>query len=302
MAVMTTGTFPKGLWPGVHSWFGLAYDEHGMEHPDLFEMRTSDMAYEDVNEATGFGLAPRKPEGTGISYDSQTQGPVSRFTHAAYALGYIFTYEEQRDNQYAQLTEGRTRALGFSMRTTKEIVAANVYNRATTSGYTGGDGSLLLATDHTTRSGSQQNTPTTATDFSETACEDLITLVSNAKNNRGLQIGLRPLKLIVPTALWWEANRVFMSTLQNDTANNAINVLRATNALPGGIVRSHYLTDADAWFVRTDVQDGMIGFNRDVLGPDEDNDFDTKNVRVARYERYSFGWGDWRGLFGSPGA
>jgi hypothetical protein len=302
MAVMTTGTFPKGLWPGIHKFWGLGYDEHTMQHPALFDIRSSDKAYEEVVEATGFGLAPVKPEGGAISYDTQTQGPTTRFTHVAYALGYIVTYEERKDNLYADLAMGRARALGFSMRTTKEIVAANTYNRAFDPGHTGGDGVELCSTAHPTRSGNQSNEPAVATDFSEAACEDLITQIHDAKNNRGLQIAIRPQSLIVSTALYWEANRVLKSTLQNDSAQNALNVLRSTNALPGGIVMNNYLTDADAWFIRTDAPEGMILFNRDVAGPDEDNDFDTKNWRVARYERYEFGWGDFRGLYGSPGA
>lgn len=302
MAVMTTGTFPKGLWPGIDKFWGLGYNEHGMEYTSLFEVRTSDKSYEQVTEASGFGYAPTKAEGTAVSYDTMAQGPTTTFTHTAYALGFIVTYEELKDLLYADLANGRSRALGFSMRTTKETVAANVYNRAFNTNYTGGDGSALCVTTHSTRSGSQSNRLTTDADFSETAAEDLITQIANATNNRGLPVAIRPKTLVVPPALAWEAERVLGSTLQNDTANNAINALRSMRAIPGGVVVNHYLTDTDAWFLRTDAMDGMIFYDRDSSGPDQDNDFDTKNLRVMRYERYSAGWGDFRGLYGTQGA
>lgn len=301
MPVMTTGTFPRALLEGVHSWFGLTYNEHGMEHLALFDMRSSEKAYEDIYEATGFGLAPVKPEGQGISYDAQTQGPKNTATHAAYALGFICTHEEKKDNLYEELAMGRARALGFSMRTTKEVVAANVYNRAANASYTFGDGVEILSTAHPTRSGNQANEPASAVDLNETSLEDLVIQIRKAKNNRGLQIALRPQSLIVPPDLEFEAHRILKSTLQNDTANNAVNALRSMGTIPK-IVSNVFLTDTDQWFIRTDAPDGMIGFNRDAEGPDEDNDFDTKNLRVARYERYSFVVGDWRGLYGSPGA
>lgn len=302
MSVMTTGTFPKGLWPGVHRFWGLGYREHEMEFPLLFDMRGSEQAYEEVVEATGFGMAPRKPEGSAISYDTQTQGPTSRFEHAAYALGYILTFEEGQDGLYASLSEGRSRALGFSMRVTKETVAANVYNRATNASYTGGDGVSLLSTAHPTLTGNQANRLAVAADLSEKAIEDLITLIHDMTNNRGLPVALKADKLCIPTALNWEACRILQSVQQPGTANNDVNALRAKNALPGGVVMNHYFTDADQFFISTDAPDGMIGFDRHSEGPSQDNDFDTKNLRVARYERYSFGWGDWRGVVGSPGA
>lgn len=299
---ITTGNHPKALWPGVKAWYGGTYKEHSPEFPALFAMENSERSYEEDVEITGFGLAPVKPEGGSVSYDTETQGAVSRFTHVAYALGFIVTYEELQDNLYEVVGKRRAQRLAFSMRQTKEIVAANVYNRAFDSNYTGGDAKELLATDHPSLSGNQANEPSAGTDISEAAIEDLIIQIAGAENSRGLKISLMPEKLIVPRQQWFEANRIMKSVLQNDTANNAVNVLKATNALPGGIAMNHYLTDQDAWFIRTNAPRGMICYERETQELSQDNDFDTMNAKAKAYERYSFGWADWRGLFGSPGA
>lgn len=301
MAVISTGNHPKALWPGVKAWFGRQYNEHQTEYTDLFDMDTSSMNYEEVVELTGFGLAPVKTESASVQYDSESQGYTKRFTHVAYALGYICSREELDDNQYEIVSKRRAKALAFSFRQTKENVAANVYNRATNSSYTGGDGKELLATDHPTSNGSQSNELATAADLSEASLEDIVIQIMGAKNSRGLAINLMPKKLIVPRQEWFNANRILKSVLQNDSAQNAINALKATNAIPGGIVVNHYLTDADQWFVRTNAPEGMTGFDRVKMEFTQDNDFDTSNAKAKGYERYSFGWGDWRGVFGSPG-
>lgn len=300
--LITTGNIPKALWPGVQAWFGRYYDEYPKEYTDLFEVQTSDKAYEEIVEVTGFGLAPVKPQGSGIEYDSETQQTVARFTHVAYALGFIVTWEEQRDNQYEKVARTRSQALAFSMRQTKEVVAANVYNRAFTSGYTGGDGVVLGSASHPTVSGAQSNILSTAADLSEASLEDLCIQIAGAQNGRGLTIALQPRSLIVPRQLWFEANRIIKSVLQNDTANNAINALKATNAIPEGIKVNHYLTDTDAWFVRTNCPESMILFDRDPLMFEQDNDGDTKNIKYNAYERYVPKWGDFRGLFCTGGA
>ncbi|MDP6801114.1 MAG: hypothetical protein QF744_14995 [SAR202 cluster bacterium] len=302
MAVITTGNHPKSLWPGIKEWWGRSYDEHTEEFPDLFDKDTSSQAYEEDVEVTGFGLAPVKPEGRSVSYDSETQGTITRATHVAYALGYICTYEELKDGLYEVVSKRRSQALAFSMRQTKENVGANVYNRAFNSSYTFGDGKEILATDHPSLSGDQSNEPATAADLSEAAIEDLIIQIMGATNSRGLKISLMPKALIVPRQLWFEANRILKSVLQNDTANNAINVLQATNALPGGIKVNHYLTDQDAWFMRTNAPRGMMCYEREAVSFAMDNDFDTSNAKAKSYERYSFSVSDWRGLYGSPGA
>lgn len=302
MAVITTGNHPKALWPGVKAFFGRQYNEHQVEYTDLFDEDTSDKNYEELVELTGFGLAPEKTEGASVQYDSETQGYTRRATHTAIALGYICTREELDDNQYEIVSKRRSKALAFAMRQTKENRAANVYNRAFNSSYTGGDGVELLSTAHPTQDGTQSNELATAADLSEASLEDLIIQIMGAKNSRGLAINLMPKKLIVPRQEWFNANRYLKSMLRPDSANNDINALKATNAIPGGIAVNHYLTDSDAWFIRTNAPEGMKCFNRVKIEFRQDNDFDTENAKAKAYERYSFVWGDWRALFGTPGS
>ena len=300
--VISTGNHPKALWPGLKAIWGREYNEHEQEWAKIFDIEDSDKKYEEEVEVTGFGLAPVKSEGKGVSYDSETQGTVTRYTNVAYALGYIVTREELDDNLYEVVSKRRAQALGFSMRQTKENVHANILNRAFNSSYTGGDGKELLATDHPTKDGTQSNELSTAADLSEASIEDLIIQIMQAKNSRGLKISLMPRCLIVPPQLWFEANRIVKSTLQNDTANNAINVINANNSFPEGVIVNHYLTDADAWFVKTDAPRGLMHFRRIAAEMTQDNDFDTENAKSKAYERYVAGWTDFRGLYGSAGA
>ena len=303
MSLMTTGTTPKALWPGVNAWWGRFYNEHGEEWGDLVDKETSDMNYEEDVMVNGFGLPVVKTQGGSISYDAENQGYVKRYTHVTYALGYMLTREEMEDNKYEKVGKRRTKALAFSMRQGKEIVVANVYNRAFSSSYTGGESKELLATDHPGTAGTWQNEPTSSTDISETAIEDMLVLIMNAKNDKGLNIALMAQSLIVPPQLWFEANRILKSTLQNDSANNATNVLKATNAIPGGIKVNHYLTDTDAWFVRTNCPEGLKLFQRRAIEFKQDSpDFDTENLKYKSSERFSVGWTDPRCLYGSPGA
>ena len=302
MAVITTGSAPKSLWPGIHSWWGQNYNEHGMECYDLFDFRPSDKAYEEIVEVIGFGLAPEKEQGTSIQYADWRQGAVNRFTNRAYALGFIVTYEEMKDNLYEELVMQRTQRLAFSGRTTKEIVAANVYNRGFNTNFTFGDGKALIVTDHPTDDGTQSNRLAVDADLSEQSLEDLVIQISNAKDAAGLQIALRPQTLHIPTQLQFVAERILGSVLQNDSANNAINALKAMGSIPGGWKMNHYFSDTDAWFVRTDTVDGMVAFQREEMDYAEDNDFDTKNMKYAFYERWVPGVGDFRGIYGSQGA
>ena len=304
MPVITTANHPKALWPGVKAWFGRQYDEHQVEHTDLFESDTSDKQYEEIVELTGFGLAPVKEQGASVSYDSEQQGNLQRATHVAYALGYIVTREELDDSQYEIVSKRRARALAFAMRQTKETVGANVYNRAFNSSYTFADGKELLATDHPTLSGNQSNELAVAADLSEAALEDLCIQIMGAQNSRGLKIKLMPDALIVPRQLSFEAARILKSVGQSGTANNDINALREMGMFPGGVKVNHYLTDADAFFVRTKVPSGtgLVHFQRVATEFKQDNDFDTDNAKAKAYERYVFTVGDWRALFGSPGA
>lgn len=299
--VITTGAHPKALWPGIHAWWGRMYNEHREEWPELFAQETSDKAYEEDVEITGFGLAPVKEQGTATMYDTETQASVSRYTHVAYSLGYIVTYEELRDNLYESVSKRRAQALAFSMRQTKENVAANVYNRAFNANFVGGDAVSLISDSHPTLAGNQSNQLTTAADLSEASIEDLVIQIMQTVNNRGLKISNLPQSLHVSPTQWFEANRILKSILQNDTANNAVNVLRATNALPQGIKVNHYFTSNTAWFIRTNIPRSMQYFKREGVSFDQDNDFDTKNAKAACYERYSFGWTDFRGIYGTPG-
>jgi hypothetical protein len=302
MAVITTGSAPKALWPGIYAFWGTSYNKHPHLYPELFEIKQSEKAYEETPELISFGLAPVKEQTTSVQYDTWRQGPVTRYTHKAYALGFIVSHEELKDNLYEQVIMERTAELAFSMRTTSETVGANVYNRAFNPNFVGGDGVELLSLVHPTDNGTQSNELAVAADLSETSLEDLDIQISNAVNSRGLKVNLRARKLIVPPALKFTAERILASVLQNDTANNAVNALRSMGIISGGWTDNTYLTDTDAWFVRTDVENGMCWFDREAIEFSEDNDFDTKNMKYKAYQRYEPGWSNWRGLYGSPGA
>jgi hypothetical protein len=302
MSTITTGAHPKALWPGVRAFVMGKYDEHPAEFDKVFEMKTSAMNYEEDVEITGFGLAPVKSEGAATAYQGHSQGATKRYTHVAYSSGYIVTREEIDDNLYKTRSFNRGEMLAFAFRTTKEIVAANILNRATSNSYVGMDGKELLATDHPTLAGNQSNELSVAADLSEAALEDLLTQIMEAKNSRGLQIRLMGQKLIVPPALAFTATRILKSELQNDTGNNAVNAVKSMGLLPQGMMVNHYLTDADQWFVKTNAPNGLMGFQRTPFEFKKDEDFDTDNAKAKGYERYSFGWTDWRGIYGSPGA
>ena len=299
---ITTGNHPALLWPGVHATFGRSYNEHGMECTQIFTVKKSKRAYEEVVRLTGFGLAPQKAEGGSTSYTDMSQADTTRFTNVAYSLGSIVTREAIADNLYEDVGKQNSEALGFSMRTTKEIVSANVLNRGFNSSYVGGDGKELFATDHPSNVGNQSNELTVAADFSEASLEDLIIQIMEAKNYEGLQIAVRPIQLIIPPALSFDAERVLKSTLRSGTDHNDLNAVRSMGLLPKGATVNHYLTDDDAWFIKTDVPNGLTMFERQGIEYTKDNDFDTGNAKSKAYERYSVGWSDWLGCFGSPGA
>lgn len=300
--IITTASHPKALWPGIKAWWGQVYDEHPEEYSKLFDSDTSSMNYEEDVQLTGFGLAPVKSEGSGVAYDSEIQGFTTRYTHVAYALGYIVTKEELDDNLYEQVSRRRAAALAMSFRQTKENVGANIYNRAFNPTYLGGDGVQLCSTAHpNTSGGTFANTPTVAADLSEASLEDALTALMGFQNDRGLLINVMPRSLIVARQNWWNANRILKSAYTPSTANNAVNVLVATNALPEGIVMNHYLTSPNAWFVRTNIQNGLKYYSRVGIQFDQDNDFDTMNAKAKGYERYSFGWTDPRAIYGVNG-
>lgn len=299
--VITTGAHPKALWPGIKSWWGRSYAEHPQEYPDLFEVDDSDKAYEEEVEISSFGLLREKDQGKAFDYDSEAQGSVTRYTHVAYAGGYIVTYEELRDNLYEVVSKRRSAMLAFAGRQTEETIAANVYNQAFNTAYPIGDGAALISNAHPTFSGNQSNLLTTAADLSELAIEDLGIQVMQATDSRGNKISLSPEQLIIPPALWYDANRILHSVLQNDTANNALNIIKASNMFRKGITLSHYFTSATAWFLRTNAPMGLRFLWRDRPMFDTDNEFDTKNAKAAQYSRFSAGCTDWRQLWGTPG-
>ena len=300
--IITTASHPKALWPGIKAWWGQVYDEHKEEYSELFDSDTSSMNYEEDVQLTGFGLAPVKSEGSGVAYDSEIQGFTTRYTHIAYALGYIVTKEELDDNLYEQVSRRRSAALAMSFRQTKENVGANIYNRAFNGTYLGGDGVALASTAHpNTSGGTFANKPSVDADLSEASLEDALTAVMGFQNDRGLLINVMPRSLVVARQNWWNANRIMKSAYTPTTANNAVNVLVATNALPEGIVMNHYLTSPNAWFVRTNIQNGLKYYSRVGIQFDQDNDFDTMNAKAKGYERYSFGWTDPRAIYGVNG-
>lgn len=301
--VINTSNHPKALWPGVNAWYGRVYNEHKTEYTDLFDSFSSDKAYEEDVQVTGFGVAPVKAQGAGVTYDSEVQGPTTRYTNVAYALGYIVTHEEIQDNLYSQVSQTRAGALAFAMRQTKERIGAGVFNNAFTSGYTGGDGIVLCSTSHVnTSGGTWSNRLSVDADLSEASLEDMLTAIMQATDDRGLNINIMPRSLHVAPANWFNANRILKSVYQTGTANNDINVINATNALPMGIKVNHYFTDSNAWFVRTNITNGLKFFQREAMSFTQDNDFDTMNAKAKSYERYSCGWTDPRAVWGTSGA
>lgn len=302
MPLITTGSHPKALWPGVKAWFGVEYDRHDKEYTDLFDVMTSSQNYEELVEHTGFGLVPVKPQGEASVYRGHNQGVTARFTHTAYSLGYVVTREEMKDNLYERVSRSRASSLAFSFAQTRENVGAQVYNRAFSSTYLGADGKELLATDHPTMTGgTYSNELSTAASFSEAALEDLTIQIMQARDSQGLPISLKPTKLIVPVSLVYEVRRVLDSVGQPYTANNTINALKASGAIPSYAV-NHYLSDTNNWFIRTNAPQGMLWFDREPVEFVKDEDFDTDNAKAKGYMRFTCGWAEPRGLYGSAPA
>lgn len=300
--VINTSSHPKALWPGVKAWWGRTYAEHAEEWPMLFDRSTSKQNYEEDVQITGYGLAPVKSEGSATTYDSEVQGWISRYIHVTYSLGYVVTQEELEDNLYTEISNRRAGSLAFAFRQTKENVAANVYNRAFSASFVGPDGVALLSTAHVNTSGGTfSNKLAVDADLSEASLEDLIVQMMGAQDDRGLLINVMPKCLVVPRQEWFNANRILKTVFQPGTANNDINVLKATNAIPEGIYLNHYLTSAHAWFIRSNVMHGMKMYQRVAISFEQDNDFDTGNAKAKSRERYSFFWTDPRGLWGSNG-
>jgi len=302
MSVINSGSFAKALWPGVNAWYGKAYSEWPEEYTKLFDKYTSSKAFEEDVGISSFGLAVLKSEGAPISYDSERQAFITRYQHAVYALGFIITREMMEDDQYDVVGQRKAQGLAFSMRQTKEIIAANVYNRAFTSGYTGGDGSVLLSTSHPNlKGGTWSNRLATDADLSEASLEQACIDIAGFTNDAGLLIAVRPKTLVIPRQLMFEAKRILGSDGRVGTDNNDLNALKTLGVVPE-VVTNHYLTDVDAWFIRTDVQNGMKYIERRADSFDMDNDWDTENAKFKATARYSFGWTDPRALYGTQGA
>ena len=299
---MNRAQFAKMLEPGLNTLFGLEYDSYPPEYAAVFEANTSQKAFEEDVLLEGFGSAPVKNEGAAVSYDSASQQWTARYQHETVALAFSITEESEEDGQYGSISSRYTKALARSMSSTKEIKAANVLNNATTSGFTGGDGVTLLSTSHPTRNGNQSNTLATAADLSETSLESILIQIADMKDDRGLRIAAQGTTLVIPTAYSFVAERLLESQLRTATADNDINAIRSGGYLPQGYHVMRRLTDSDQWFVKTDVPDGLKMFQRSPLKKGMEGDFETGNVRYKVRERYSFGFTDWRGIFGSEGA
>jgi len=301
--VITSSSFAKLLWPGLNSIYGKSYNDYPVEWDKLFEKNSSDRAYEEDLGLSSFGLAAVKNEGAPIQYDTERQGFTSRYNHVVYALGFIITREIYEDDQYGKVGAQKAKALARSMRQTKEIVGANIYNRAFAgSGYLGGDGKTLLASDHpNVAGGTFSNVIGTAADLSEASLEQAVIDIAGFRDDRGLLIAAKPEKLVIPYQQTFEAKRILGSDGRVGTDLNDPNVLKDMGMF-SNVVINHYLTDADAWFILTNVKDGLKYFERRADAFEMDNDFDTENAKFKATARYSFGWSDPRAVYGSAGA
>jgi phage major head subunit gpT-like protein len=301
MAVINTGSFGKALWPGINAWYGQAYKEFPVEWSEIFTKNTSRKAFEEDVGTSMFGLAQQVGEGNPISYDSATQGFVDRYQHVQYGLGFQITKIMVEDDQYDVIGKKRAQALAFSMRQTKEIVAANILNRAFNASYTYGDGVELISGVHpNVAGGTWSNELAVAADLSEAALEQATIDIGKYTNDRGLRVAFMPKKLIVPIDLVYEADKIMKTEYEVGTNNNTVNVVRSK--FPGGVVVNHYLTDTDAWFILTDCPDGMKYFERRADTFAMDDDFDTDNAKYKATARYSFGVTDKRSIYGTEGA
>lgn len=300
--VITTGSTPKLLWPGLNQIWGMAYNEYKPQWQQCFKMRKSNKNYEEDAGLTGMGLAPVKAEGAALEYDTMKQAYISRYTNIAYAIGFAITREEIADNQYAEFGTQRAQNVAFSMHQTKENVAANVFNRAFSGSYLGGDGVSLVNASHPVEGGTLSNTLSVAADLSEASLEDALIDISQFRDNRNNHINIMGESLLIPPQLRFDATRILRNPNRPDTADRDINAIYTLGLLPGGIKQCNYLTDTDAWFILTNAPVGLKYFEREAARFESDNDFNTKNGLFSGYERYSFGWSDWRGIYGSEGA
>ena len=292
----------KELEPGLNALFGLEYDRYENQDKEIFDTESSDRAFEEEVMLGGFANAAVKPEGQGVSYEDAQETYTARYTNETTALAFALTEEAVEDNLYDKLSTRYTKALARSMANTKQVKAANILNRAFNNAYLGGDAKELCATDHPTLSGDQKNELSTAADLNETSLEQMLIDIADMKDERGMKIALRGMKMIIPVNLQFVAERLMKSAGRVGTADNDINAIKSMGMVPEGYVVNNFLTDTDAFFIKTDAPNGLKHFVRAPIRTAMEGDFDTGNVRYKARERYSFGWSDWRGIFASPGA
>lgn len=298
---MNTGLWGKLLWPGVKAWYGDSYNDFKTEYTDIFEVESSDKAYEEDVSVSSFGLAVQKGEGQPVEFDSEQQGFLDRYTHVTYSLGFVITKELVEDDLYSKAGKRKAQGLARSMRQTKEVVAANVLNRAFTAGYTYGDGKVLIASDHpNVAGGTWSNLLTTAADLSEASLESAWIQISKYTDDRGLRIQVKPQKLIVPVDEYLNAMKIMQTEYEVGTDTNTVNVIKSR--FPAGVAVNHYLTDTNAWFIKTDVPNGMKLYERVKDTFSMDDDFDTDNAKFKARMRFSVGCSDKKQIFGTPGA
>jgi len=292
----------KELEPGLNALFGLEYKRYDNEHAEIYDVENSDRAFEEEVMLSGFGNAQVKGEGAGVSFDDAQETFTARYSHETIALAFAITEEAIEDNLYDRLASRYTKALARSMANTKQVKAASVLNNAFNANFKGGDGKALLADDHPTLAGSFKNELSTSADLNETSLEQSMIDIAKMTDERGLKIAARGLKMIIPSELQFTAERLMKSQGRVGTADNDINAINSMGMVPQGYVVNHFLTDSDAFFIKTDVPNGLKMFVRAPIKTAMEGDFDTGNVRYKARERYSFGFSDPRGLFGSPGA
>jgi len=293
----------KELLPGLNALFGLEYARYGEEHKEIYETETSERSFEEETKLSGFSAAPVKNEGSAIAYDNAQEAWTTRYNHETIALGFSITEEAVEDNLYDSLSARYTKGLARAMAYTKQVKAAAVINNGFSAGYAGGDGVSLFSTAHPLVSGgTNSNRPTVGADLNETSLEAAVIQIAAWTDERGLLIAAKPKKLIVPPALQFVATRLLETSLRVGTTDNDINALKNNGSIPEGYTINHFLTDSNGWYLTTDVPNGLKHFVRTPLQNGMDGDFDTGNVRYKSRERYSFGWSDPLGIFGSPGS
>ena len=302
MAAISRAQLLKELLPGLNALFGLEYERYGEEWKELFEVESSDRSFEEEQKLSGFGAAPVKNEGSAIAYDTAQEAWSTRYTHETIALGFSLTEEAVEDNLYDSLSARYTKALARAMAYTKEVKGANILNNGFNSNYAGGDGVSLFNSAHPLVNGSTlSNVPSTPTDLNETSLENAVIQISLWTDERGLLIAAKPKKLLVPPALQFQATRLLETQLRVGTTDNDVNAIVNNGSIPGGWAVNHFLTDTNAWFLQTDVPNGLKHFVRTALSTSMDGDFDTGNARYKARERYAFGFSDPLSMFGSAG-